>query len=112
MSTVKGGLIQMSLKGDTTMTPEQIRERMVAAHVPLIDDAGRKGVQVLCLQEVFTQPYFCPSQDAKWYAAVERIPDGPTTKLMQELAKKHSMVLIAPMYEEDQVGRASCRERV
>ena len=45
------------------------------------------------MQEVFTQPYFCPSQDAKWYAAVEKIPEGPTTKLMQEYAKKHNMVV-------------------
>src|SRR5436190_11414464 len=104
MTSVKGGLIQMSLKGDTTMSPAEIRDRMVAAHLPLIEEAGRKGVQVLCLQEVFTQPYFCPSQDAKWYAAVERIPEGPTTKLMQELAKKHSMVIVVPIYEEEITG--------
>jgi N-carbamoylputrescine amidase len=53
---------------------------------------------------VFTQPYFCPSQDTKWYAAVERIPDGPTTKLMQELAKKLAMVIVAPIYEEEITG--------
>jgi beta-ureidopropionase len=101
---LKGGLIQMGLKGDTTMSPSEIRERMIAAHLPLIDAAGQVRVQVLCLQEVFTQPYFCPSQDAKWYAAVERIPEGPTTKLMQELARKHRMVIVAPVYEEDITG--------
>ena len=104
MSSLKGGLIQMSLKGDTSMAPKDIAERMLAAHLPLIEAAGRKGVQVLCLQEIFTQPYFCPSQDAKWYAAVERIPEGPTTKLMQELAAKHAMVIVAPIYEEDITG--------
>ena len=82
MSKVKCGLIQMALKGDGTMRPEEIRERMIEAHIPFIEDAGRQGVQVLCFQEVFTQPYFCPSQDRKWYAAAEKIPDGPTTKLM------------------------------
>jgi N-carbamoylputrescine amidase len=104
MATLRGGLIQMRLKGDTSLAPAQIREAMVAAHLPLIEAAGKKRVQVLCMQEVFTQPYFCPSQDAKWYAAVERIPDGPTTKLMQELAKKHAMVIVAPIYEEDMNG--------
>lgn len=104
MNGLKGGLIQMSLKGDTSMSPDQIRERMLAAHLPLIEEAGRKGVQVLCFQEVFTQPYFCPSQDSKWYAAVEKIPEGPTTKLMQELARKHSMVIVVPIYEEDITG--------
>lgn len=104
MAHIKAGLIQMGLKGDTSMSPTEIRDRMNAAHVPLIEDAGRKKVQVLCLQEVFNQPYFCPSQDAKWYGAAERVPDGPTTKLMQELAKKHSMVIVAPIYEEDITG--------
>jgi N-carbamoylputrescine amidase len=104
MATLRGGLIQMQLKGDTNLAPAKIRDAMVAAHLPLIEEAGKKRVQVLCMQEVFTQPYFCPSQDAKWYAAVERIPDGPTTKLMQELAKKHSMAIVAPIYEEDMNG--------
>jgi beta-ureidopropionase len=104
MATLLGGLIQMSLKGNTGMTPEQIRDAMVEAHLPLIDEAGRRGVQVLCLQEVFTQPYFCPSQDAKWYAAAEPIPDGPTVKVMQERASKHRMVIVAPLYEEAMTG--------
>jgi beta-ureidopropionase len=104
MGTLIGGLIQMSLKADTNKSPEQIRDAMVEAHLPLIDEAGRRGVQVLCLQEVFTQPYFCPSQDAKWYASAEPIPDGPTVKLMQERAKKHRMVIVAPLYEEAMTG--------
>ena len=104
MSIVTGGLIQMALKADTDRTPEQIRDAMIEAHIPLIEEAGAKGVQVLCLQEVFHQPYFCPSQDAKWYAATESIPDGPTTRLMQEYAKKHSMVIVVPIYEQEITG--------
>jgi beta-ureidopropionase len=104
MAILHGGLIQMSLKGNTGMSPAQIRDAMVEAHLPLIDEAGHRGVQVLCLQEVFTQPYFCPSQDAKWYAAAEAIPDGPTVKLLQERASKHRMVIVAPLYEEAMTG--------
>ena len=94
----------MGLKGDTGMSPEEIRAKMTEAHLPLIDDAAKQGVQVLCFQEVFTQPYFCPSQDTKWYGAVERIPDGETTKLMQEKAKEHGMVIVVPIYEEEMPG--------
>jgi len=104
MSKLRGGLIQMGLKGDTSMTPEQIRDKMLEAHIPLIDQAGAEGVQVLCFQEVFTQPYFCPSQDSKWYGAAESIPDGYTTRLMQEYAKKHNMVIVVPIYEEEITG--------
>ena len=104
MATVRSGLIQMALKADTGESPETIRDRMNEAHLPLIDEAGGKGVQVLCLQEVFNQPYFCPSQDVKWYGAAEKVPDGPTVKLMQDYAKKHSMVIVVPIYEEDITG--------
>ena len=104
MAVIRGGLIQMSLKGDTSMSPEKIRDKMLEAHLPLIERAAKQKVQVLCFQEVFTQPYFCPSQDKKWYRATENIPDGPTTRLMQKLAKKHGMVIVVPIYEEEMTG--------
>lgn len=104
MTKLRCGLIQMGLKSSTDNDPETIRKAMIEAHVPLIEEAGRQGVQVLSLQEVFTQPYFCPSQDKKWYDAAEKIPDGPTTKLMQKLAAKHKMVIVVPIYEEHMTG--------
>ena len=104
MAKLKGGLIQMSLKASTDESPATIRQAMIDAHLPLIDEAGRQGVQVLCMQEVFTQPYFCPSQDRKWYDAAEAIPDGPTVTLMQDYARKHSMVIVVPIFEEAMTG--------
>ncbi|SEF15084.1 N-carbamoylputrescine amidase [Rhizobiales bacterium GAS191] len=104
MTTVRGGLIQMGLKASTDKSPEEIAKATLQAHLPLIEKAGQAGVQVLCFQEVFNQPYFCPSQDPKWYAAAERVPDGPTVKLMQELAQRHQMVIVVPIYEEAMIG--------
>ena len=104
MTIVRGGLIQMSLKESTEKSPHEIARAMLDAHVPLVDQAGQAGVQVLCFQEVFTQPYFCPSQDSNWYAAAEPIPDGPTVRLMQDLARKHQMVIVVPIYEEAMTG--------
>ena len=63
MNKLKCGLIQMSLKGDTSESTDAIRDQMIAAHIPMIEQAAEQGVQVLCFQEVFTTPYFCPSQD-------------------------------------------------
>src|ERR1700687_5204935 len=96
MTTVKAALVQVAWTGD--------KDSMVAKHAKYIEQAAKQGAQVMCLQELFYGPYFCQVQDPKHYSYTEKIPDGPTTKLMQELAKKHSMVLIVPMYEEDQVG--------
>jgi beta-ureidopropionase len=104
MINIRGGLIQMRLKEATDRSPAEIASAMLKAHEPMVEEAGRAGVQILCMQEVFTQPYFCPSQDPKWYAAAERIPDGPTVALMRGLAKKHRMVIVAPIYEEAMTG--------
>ncbi len=101
---VKSGLIQMSIpmsEGDGTI--DEIKEAAVQKHIPFIEDAGKQGVQILCLQEIFSTPYFCPGQDAKWYASAEPIP-GPTIERMQEHAKKYKMVMVAPVYEKEQPG--------
>ena len=61
---VTGGLIQMSNPiNDPEASVEDVRDAMLEKHLPLIDEAGKRGVQILCLQEVFNGPYFCPSQD-------------------------------------------------
>jgi N-carbamoylputrescine amidase len=102
--TVRAGLIQSTLAGSTEQPIEAIKKAMIDKHVRLIDEAGKKGVQMICLQELFYGPYFCAEQKTKWYKLVERIPDGPTVKLMQELAKKYSMVMVIPIYEEEITG--------
>ncbi|MDH2431752.1 nitrilase-related carbon-nitrogen hydrolase [Pokkaliibacter sp. MBI-7] len=104
MSTIKVGLIQTALHGDTNESPQAIKKKMLDAHIPFIEEAAAKGVQVLSFQEVFNQPYFCPSQDKKWYGAAEAIPDGETTRLMQEYARKYNMVIVVPIYEEHMPG--------
>ncbi|WP_456426158.1 nitrilase-related carbon-nitrogen hydrolase [Rhodocaloribacter sp.] len=102
--TVRAALIQATLAEDATAPLEKIKAAMIDKHVALIEEAARKGAQVTCLQELFYGPYFPAEQKEKWYALTERIPDGPTTRLMQDLAKKHHMVLVVPMYEEDLTG--------
>lgn len=92
----------MSLKGETTWSPDRLRDAMLAAHAGMVEEAGRDGVQVLCFQELFNQPYFCAVNDPKWFAAAERVPDGPTVTFMRELARRHGMVIVAPIYEIDE----------
>jgi N-carbamoylputrescine amidase len=101
---VKAGLIQCSLSESADKSIEVIKKSMLDKHIGFIEDAGKKGVQILCLQEIFYGPYFCAEQKTKWYQSVERIPDGPTVKLMQEFARKYRMVMIIPIYEEEMTG--------
>ena len=101
---VKSGLIQMSLpmtEGEGSI--QEIVDAMYDKHIPYIEEAGKQGVQILCLQEIFNTPYFCPSQDPKWYATAEAVP-GPTTERLAVYAKKYQMVIIVPIYEREQAG--------
>ena len=93
---VRAALIQATWAGD--------KEAMIAKHVDYARRAVAQGAQVMCFQELFYGPYFCQIQDTKYYGLTERIPDGPTTHLMQDLAKETGMVLIVPMYEEEETG--------
>ncbi len=93
---VRGALVQTTWAGD--------KQSMIDKHVSYVEQAAKEGAQVMCFQELFYGPYFCQIQDPKFYGYTEPMPDGPTTKLMQALAKKHKLVLIVPMYEEDNTG--------
>jgi beta-ureidopropionase len=101
---VKSGLIQCANPvNDETESVANIVEAAFQAHLPFIDEAGQKGVQVLCLQEIFNGPYFCPGQDKRWYQAAEAVP-GPTVERLQPYAKKYNMVIVVPVYEREMAG--------
>jgi len=101
---VKVGLIQASdAANDASLPVQKIQALALEKHVSMVHDAGKQGVQILGLQEIFNGPYFCPSQDPKWYDAAEAIP-GPTTKVMQDLAKQYEMAIVVPLYEREQAG--------
>jgi beta-ureidopropionase len=91
---VRGALLQASWTGD--------KESMIQKHERYAKQAADQGAQVMLFQELFYGPYFCQVQDPQYYSYTEHIPDGPTTKRMQALAKETGMVLVVPMYEEDE----------
>ena len=95
MGTVRAALVQTKWTGD--------KESMVVAHEGFAREAAAQGAKVMCFQELFYGPYFCQVQDAKFYEYAESIP-GPTTERFQALAAELGMVMILPMYEEEQPG--------
>lgn len=100
---VRGALIQTKLCSTSTDVAK-IKKAMIDRSVEQLKAAAKKGAQVACFQELFYGPYFCAEHNRKWYDMTERIPDGPTTKLMCGLAKKLKIVLVVPMYEEELTG--------
>jgi N-carbamoylputrescine amidase len=91
---VRAALLQAEWTGD--------KESMIQKHEKYAREAAKQGAKVMCFQELFYGPYFCQVQDPEYFSYTEHIPNGPTTKRMQELAKETGMVLIVPMYEEDE----------
>ena len=91
---VRGALLQATWTGD--------KEAMIQKREEYARKAAAQGARVMCFQELFYGPYFCQVQDAQFYAYTELIPDGPTTKRMRALARETGMVLIVPMYEQDE----------
>jgi len=94
--TVTSAIVQVAWTGD--------KESMIELHEKYVAEAASAGAQVMCFQELFYGPYFCQVQDTEFYSYAEAVPDGPTTKRFQELAAKHGMVLVLPMYENEQAG--------
>lgn len=101
---VRCGLIQAKNACPVDEPIERIKQANIDKNMQFIEEAARRDVKIICMQEVFTTPYFCAEQNTHWYGTVERIPDGPTVKLMQEAARQHGMVIIVPIYEEEITG--------
>ena len=93
---VRSALLQCAYTGD--------KQTMIDKHVSYVEQAASQGAQVMCFQELFYSPYFCQVQDVVHYSWSESVPDGPTTTLMQQIAAKHKIVLIVPLYEKDDAG--------
>ena len=95
MTVVRVALTQATWTGD--------RESMTVLHEGFTREAAAQGAQVICFQELFYGPYFGITQDPKYYAYAEPVP-GPTTARFAALAKELGIVIILPVYEEDQPG--------
>jgi beta-ureidopropionase len=92
---VRAALVQSAWTGD--------KESMLQHNLELARQAASAGAQVLCFQELFYGPYFCQVQDAEYFSYAERVP-GPTTEAVGALAAECGMVVVAPIYEEEQPG--------
>jgi beta-ureidopropionase len=93
---VRTALVQSRWTGD--------KESMIDASVKWAREAAAQDAQVLCFQELFYGPYFCQVQDPEYYSYAEAVPGGPTAELMCKLARELHMVLVVPVYEQEQPG--------
>jgi N-carbamoylputrescine amidase len=93
---VRAAIVQTEWTGD--------QASMIDKNVEYARQAAADGAQVMCFQELFYGPYFCQVQENEYFDYAEPIPDGPTTRLMQDLAKETGMVLVVPIFEKEDDG--------
>jgi dihydropyrimidinase len=78
---------------------EEIRNRIAK----IIEAAYHSGVNVICLQECWTAPFFyCTREKYPWVECAEDAEYGPTTEFLKELARQYKMVIISPILERDE----------
>ena len=95
MTIVRAALVQATWTGD--------KESMIAHHEEQARLAAAEGAQVICFQELFYGPYFCQVQDAQYYEYAESVP-GPATERFGRLRAELGLVIVLPVYEQEQPG--------
>ena len=95
MTIIKTAVTQTTWTGDVAS--------MLDKHEQFARQAKEQGAQVICFQELFYGPYFGITQDQKYYRYAEPVP-GPTTERFQAIAEELEVVMVLPMYEEEQPG--------
>jgi N-carbamoylputrescine amidase len=85
------------------MRGNESQDKNVERAVARIEAAADEGVHVVCLQELFTGPYPCQSEDHRIFSWAETIP-GPTSETLSELARRREIVIVAPLFERRAPG--------
>ncbi len=91
----KIGLVQMRCAAD----PAANTKRALAG----IADAARRGAKIVCLPEMYRTPYFCQREDAALFDLAEPAR-GPSHKAFTAAARKHGVVIVAPIFEKRAPG--------
>lgn len=101
--SVKVGLIQHSIVLPTDLAPKGQREAIFRKINKLIHIAKNEGVQIICLQETWSMPFFlCTGEKERWSEFAESAENGPSTTFLKKIAKDLEMVIIAPILENDE----------
>ena len=91
----KVGLVQMSMSADPQANLDKAAAR--------VEEAARKGAEVVCLTELYRSPYFCQKEDAALFDLAETVP-GPSTERLSVVARKAGVAVVVPIFEKRAPG--------
>ena len=98
--STSGPVVRVAL---TQMACSPDPKRNLKRQLRIIDDAGKRGAQIICTPELFKTQYFCQTEDHRFFEFAESIP-GPTTTALGKLARKRKVVIIASIFERRAQG--------
>jgi len=67
----------------------------------LVRDAAKQGAQVILPSELFQGPYFCTSQEERWFATAHEAKTHPCVVAMAPIAKELGVVIPVSIFERD-----------
>jgi N-carbamoylputrescine amidase len=73
----------------------------IAKTADLIREAASRGAQVILPSELFQGPYFCTTQDERWFATAHPARTHPCVTALAPLAAELGVVLPVSIYERD-----------
>ncbi|MDR1120794.1 MAG: carbon-nitrogen hydrolase [Dysgonamonadaceae bacterium] len=94
-NSIQVGLVQQSNTADAAANINKLLEN--------IRDCAAQGAQLIVLQELHNELYFCQTEDVRLFDLAETIP-GQSTKLFGSLAKELKVVLVLSLFEKRAPG--------
>jgi N-carbamoylputrescine amidase len=90
---MKVAALQLSLGGDLSSNIEAV--------TALVIDAVGQGAKIILPPELFEGPYFCQTQDERFFANAAPVGEHIAVKAMQALAKKLQVYIPCSFFERD-----------
>lgn len=93
-------------KGKTTVAAIQSSygtdmDANIAKTIGFIQQAAQQGAQVILPSELFQGPYFCTTQDERWFDSAYPAASHPCVVKLQPVAKKLKVVIPVSIFERD-----------
>jgi N-carbamoylputrescine amidase len=73
----------------------------IARTVSLIRQAAARGAQVILPSELFQGPYFCTTQDERWFATAWPALEHPCVTALRPLARELGVVIPVSIFERE-----------
>ena len=91
---MKVALVQKKYNGNT--------EKNLKKTIKSIEKASLKGSELVVLQELHQNEYFCQSEDVKFFSYAENFKED--VKFWSKIAKKYEIVLVTSLFEKRTAG--------